>query len=102
MNRTIVSSFILLGAALTLSPSRPQVQNVETSSEAQCAIYSRPDSHCRDVELTFCARCGDGVCDPLESCSSSSCGCIGDNVDLSTPACTTNCGPLHCPEDCDG
>ena len=100
MRRTIHSTLILLAAALTLSPGRPPERIAAPALPELCAVYARPNSRCEAVDLTFCGQCGDGICEPFEICSSSTCGCIGDAADLSAGACTTDCGPLHCPADC--
>jgi hypothetical protein len=52
----------------------------------QCSFYT---IDCQEVE--FCATCGDGICDLIETCTSSYCR---DAV------CTADCGPLYCPLDC--
>ncbi len=102
MRRTVLLAFILLAAAPTLSPGRPAAGLADRGLTERCAVYERPDRSCESLSLTFCARCGDGICEPFEICSSSGCGCIGDKPDLSVGACTLDCGPLHCPEDCEG
>lgn len=43
-------------------------------------------------EIAACASCGDGLCDPYESCTPSS---------LSEELSTADCGPLYCPQDCE-
>ena len=41
----------------------------------------------------YCATCGNGVCETKETCTSSNCSANG--------ACTDDCGPLYCPQDCE-
>lgn len=45
-----------------------------------------------DVAVKVCATCGNGVCERFETCTSTFCNAAG--------ACTDDCGPLYCPEDC--
>ena len=54
--------------------------------EEKCAEFVRDDDN-----ATYCATCGDGVCDTYERCTSSN--CLGD-------ICTSDCGGLHCESDC--
>jgi len=39
-----------------------------------------------------CATCGNNICEPFESCTSSNC---------TDEMCTDDCGPLYCPGDCE-
>ena len=58
------------------------------TQQARCATYTydgREEKHC--------ATCGNGVCEPLEQCSPSTC---------SELICTDDCGGLYCPQDCEG
>jgi len=52
-----------------------------------CANYTSDG-----VETEYCAACGDGICEDIERCVSSSC---------SNNTCTSDCGPLYCIEDCE-
>jgi hypothetical protein len=45
-----------------------------------------------DKVVRVCATCGNGVCERFETCTSTFCNSQG--------ACTDDCGPLYCPEDC--
>ena len=60
-------------------------EDVDTS--LRCAYYSRYDE-----ETRACATCGDGACEPYESCIAST---ITDELT------TNDCGPLYCPQDCE-
>ena len=60
-------------------------EDVDTS--LRCAYYSRYDE-----ETRACATCGDGACEPYESCVAST---ITDELT------TNDCGPLYCPQDCE-
>lgn len=61
-------------------------EDVDTS--LRCAYYSRYDE-----ETRACATCGDGACEPYESCTAST---ITDELT------TNDCGPLYCTSDCEG
>lgn len=43
-------------------------------------------------EIRTCASCGDGLCDPYESCTAST---------ITEEFATSDCGPLYCPQDCE-
>ncbi|MBI1935507.1 hypothetical protein HYS31_03625 [Candidatus Woesearchaeota archaeon] len=53
----------------------------------KCATYTK-----NGQSKQFCATCGNNVCEPYETCTSSSC---------TENACTADCGGLYCPKDCD-
>ena len=57
------------------------------SGGAKCANYMRFGER-----LQVCATCGNGVCESFEQCSPSTCTAGG--------ACTKDCGPLYCEDDC--
>jgi hypothetical protein len=52
-----------------------------------CADYRRGTE-----QVNACATCGNAVCEPYETCTSS-----GSNGEIGT----TDCGPLYCPLDCE-
>ena len=57
------------------------------NSNLNCAYYNHLGE-----EVRACATCGDGACDPYESCTAST---ITDELT------TNDCGPLYCPQDCE-
>lgn len=61
-------------------------ENSEHGDNGNCGEY-RNNGEVKKV----CASCGNGICEPYETCTSSSC---------TKEACTNDCGPLYCPKDC--
>ena len=59
---------------------------VQGSNTQKCAQYTR-----NGIATTTCATCGNGTCEPYETCTSSS----SNNM-----AATSDCGQLYCPKDC--
>jgi len=59
----------------------------EAPEGQQCAYYIRDNTL-----LPYCTVCGDGICEDIEQCTSSSC---------SGSVCTDDCGDLHCKKDCE-
>lgn len=55
--------------------------------EERCTTYLREAD-----EETYCATCGNGICEPFERCTSSNCR---------NGSCTQDCGGLYCPGDCE-
>ncbi len=58
-----------------------------TTLDRRCGNYTY-----NSVTEKRCAVCGNGICEQYETCTSSHC---------SNGACTTDCGALYCPQDCD-
>ena len=83
---------VVFYAAYTAAEPRLQnaviQENTNTALNAeQCATYIRPTG-----TLQACAVCGNGTCEPYESCAPSTIGSGGIQ--------TADCGPLYCPGDC--
>ncbi|GEM_PF-2870364 len=55
--------------------------------DKKCATYTSSG-----IEKEICATCGNNACEPYETCTPSSC---------TQDACTSGCGGLYCPNDCD-
>ncbi|MBI3336497.1 S-layer homology domain-containing protein [Candidatus Peregrinibacteria bacterium] len=58
----------------------------ENPSEEKCTTYLREGE-----EETYCATCGNGMCESFERCTSSNC---------QNGTCMQDCGGLYCPSDC--
>ncbi|MCH7730045.1 hypothetical protein IID21_00785 [Patescibacteria group bacterium] len=58
----------------------------DIDTEVSCGLYKRFGK-----EITACAVCGNGLCEPYESCTAST---------ITEEFTTNDCGPLYCPQDC--
>jgi len=72
---------------LKLSALHPVAPTPTPEGQKRCGKYAR-----NGISEEHCAICGNNICEPFETCTSSSC---------SENACTDDCGPLYCPRDCE-
>ena len=57
----------------------------DVDTDVSCGLYLHYGE-----EIRACASCGDGLCDPYESCTAST---------ITEEFTTSDCGPLYCPQD---
>jgi len=71
--------------------SNQSAPNPFQNTGKKCANYKRDG-----VATEYCATCGDGLCESMETCHSSAINCTSPLDCMKTD----DCGLLYCPQDC--
>lgn len=59
----------------------------DVDTDVSCGLYMHFGE-----EIKACSVCGNGLCEPYETCTASS---------ITEEFATSDCGPLYCPLDCE-